>query len=151
MHRCLSTDPYPLSPALCSESRSIASAPPPLRMGLERASFQVYRLSTLERIALVELLPALDTASLHAHHVLPAILGSKVCHPSGFVNPRIPNHYVVEVIAHKPEKKLAATIRDDDGMPGAFDGGVDSVCFTGESDCRRLSLGFGSIKLVEVG
>lgn len=94
-------------------------------------------LRSLERIASLQLLPALDTAGLNANHVLPAILGGEILGGGRLVDPGVPYDDLVEVVADDAEDRLAGA-GDDDGVLGALGRGVNAVGLAGESNGTRL-------------
>lgn len=114
-------------------------------------SRQKNRLRALKRVPLLQLLPPLHAAGLDAHHLLVAVLGRKVGHGRGLVDPRVPDDGVVEVVADDAEARLAR-LGDDERVRGALGRGVDAVGLGGEGDgVGGLGLGGEVVDLVDVG
>lgn len=95
-------------------------------------------LRRLKSVALLQLLPALDGAGLNAQHVLPAILGRKVLDAGGLVNPGVPDHNLIEVVADDTVAR-AAGLGDDDGVLGTVGGRVNGIGLAREGDGAGLS------------
>ena len=104
----------------------------------------------LKSVALLQLLPPLDGSGLHAEHLLPAVLGLKVLDAGRLVDPGVPDHDLVEVVADDAEARSAG-LGDDDGVSGAVDGGVDGVGLGGKGDGAGLGLFLWAGELGNVG
>jgi hypothetical protein len=63
--------------------------------------------TTLEDLALVQLLPSIDSTNLNADHVLVSVLGRKVTSSLGLLDPRVPGNGVLDVVAGNVKAGLA--------------------------------------------
>lgn len=117
-----------------------------LRPGL----LQVNRLRTFKSITLLQPLPPHDATSFDADHSLITVLGFKVAHASGLVNPRVPYDSVVQVIANDTEAGLAFFL-DNKRVFEALGRRVDSVSLARKGYSTRLRLCLCAVDLVNVG
>ena len=63
--------------------------------------------TALEYLALIQLLPSVNSTDFDADHVLVAIVWCKVAHGLGLLDPGVPSDRVLDVIASDVEARLA--------------------------------------------
>jgi hypothetical protein len=131
-----------ISVRLLSGSRSIPDVLPRSKVALSDHA-------TLEGLASFQLLPAVDSADLHADESLVCILRPEVGGSLGLCDPWVPHNGVFEVVAGDVEEGLAV-LQHGGGV--LLDGLVDAVGFAGDGN-GGIGLGvLGGIEdLVSVG
>lgn len=116
-----------------------------LRSGL----LQVNCLRAFKSITLLQPLPPHDATGLDADHSLITVLGFKVAHASGLVNPGVPYNSVVQVIANDTEASLAFFLHNKRVL-GALGRRVDAVSLARKGYSTRLCLCLCAVDLVNV-
>lgn len=111
-------------------------------------SVSLENLTALKGLARLERLPTFYGSDLDAHHVLIAILGLEVAHALRLLNPGVPDHAVLEVVADDVEGGLAVL---HDGGRVLWNFLVDTIDFAGNGQAGCRLLVFGRIEdLVDV-
>ena len=88
--------------------------------------------TTLESLARLQLLPTIHRTNLYADHVLVPVLWLKVTHSLCLLDPGIPHHAVLEIVADDDKAWLAIL---EDRCCRLLNGLVDAVGLAG--DCER--------------
>jgi hypothetical protein len=96
-------------------------------------------LTSLEGLSCFEFLPSINLSRLDTYHLLETILWLEITHGLCFLRPRIPDHYIIQVISYN-FKNLLSTFADCHWMFGALGRRVDPVSFSSD---RNGGVGFG--------